>query len=210
MGKPKNEILDHNLWEVYSDSIDSESYKNYHQAIENNQAVHFEDYYPTLNKWYEISAYPSGNGLSVYFKDVTDRKLSDIRLNKLNENLQKQAKELAISNAELEQFAYVASHDLQEPLTNGDQFSHSTGKKYGDIIDDKGKKYIDFAVDGAKRMRQIILDLLEFSRVGRTEDNRENIDLNELVKEIQILFRKQIEEKNAIIQVGRTSGHQCL
>jgi PAS domain S-box-containing protein len=201
--KPRNEILDYNLWEVYADSIDSESYKNYHYAMESKQAVHFEDYYPTLNKWYEISAYPSDNGLSVYFKDVTDRKLFDIRLNKLNENLQKKAKELAVSNEELQQFAHVASHDLQEPLRIVTGFLTQLEKKYGDIIDDNGKKYIGFAVDGAKRMRQIILDLLEYSSVGRTEDSRENVDLNELVREIQILFRRDIGEKSVFIQIDK-------
>jgi len=74
--------------------------------------------------------------------------------------------------------------------------------KYGGIIDDKGKKYIYFAVDGAKRMRQIILDLLEFSRVGRTEDNIEEVNLNKLINDVLILFRKQIEETNAVITVA--------
>jgi light-regulated signal transduction histidine kinase (bacteriophytochrome) len=76
-------------------------------------------------------------------------------------------------------------------------------KKYANIIDDKGKQYIGFAVDGAKRMRQIILDLLEFSRVGRTEELLEDIDLNEMTNEIKILFRKQIEEKKALITVDK-------
>ena len=67
------------------------------------------------------------------------------------------------------------------------------------VIDDKGKKYIGFAVDGAKRMRHIILDLLEFSRVGRMEDDKEMVDLNELIDEIKMLFRKKIEEKKAVI-----------
>ena len=116
-------------------------------------------------------------------------------LSDLNESLQRQAKELAISNEELEQFAYVASHDLQEPLRMVTSFLTLLEKKYGDRIDDNGKKYIAFAVDGAKRMRQIILDLLEFSRVGKTEDKLEDVDLNELLNEIQILFRKQIDEK---------------
>ena len=197
--KTKNEMLDHNLWEVFSDSLDSESYTKYHQAIETKQSVHFEDYYPALAKWYEISAYPSGNGLSVYFKDVSERKLYEMQLSELNESLHKQAKALTVSNADLEQFAYVASHDLQEPLRMVTSFLTQLQKKYGAVIDDKGKQYIEFAVDGAKRMRQIILDLLEFSRVGRTEDKQEDIDLNELVEEIQILFRKQIQEKKATI-----------
>jgi PAS domain S-box-containing protein len=131
--------------------------------------------------------------------DITERKRSEIYLTELNQHLLNQTKELERSNAELEQFAYVASHDLQEPLRMITSFLTQLEKKYADIIDDKGKTYIGFAVDGAKRMRQIILDLLEFSRVGKTDDKKQNLDINELIKEIRILFRKQIEEKNATI-----------
>jgi PAS domain S-box-containing protein len=202
LGKGRAEMMGHNLWEIFSDSIASESYKKYHQAVQTQQAVHFEDHYAPLNKWYEISAYPTGNGLSVYFKDVTDRKVSETRLNELNESLRKQTKELSISNAELEQFAYVASHDLQEPLRMVTSFLTQIEQKYGGLIDDKGRKYIHFAVDGAKRMRQIILDLLEFSRVGRAGDDPEEVDLNKLVNDILPLYRKQIEERKAIITVA--------
>lgn len=77
---PKHKVLNKNLWDVFADSVDSESYRQYHQAMTTRHAMHFEDYYPVLQKWYEISAYPSVNGLSVYFKDVTERKLSELRL----------------------------------------------------------------------------------------------------------------------------------
>jgi len=199
---PKDKILNKQLWEVFSDSIDSESYKKYHQAVETNRAVHFEDHYQTLSKWYEISAYPSDSGLSVYFKDISDRKLSETILKELNANLQKQAKELAISNAELEQFAYVASHDLQEPLRMVTSFLTQLEKKYSDIIDEKGRQYIHFAVDGAKRMRQIILDLLDFSRVGTSEDDLEQVDFNKLIDEILTLYRRQIDEQHAEVVLG--------
>ncbi|MBK5273136.1 MAG: PAS domain S-box protein, partial [Bacteroidia bacterium] len=148
----------------------------------------------------EVSTKIMEDGRFIMFgHDITERKKSEIRLHELNENLLKQTKELAVSNAELEQFAYVASHDLQEPLRMVTSFLTQLEKKYGNVIDDRGKKYIDFAVDGAKRMRMIILDLLEFSRVGRMEDKLEDIDLNEVVEEIQGLYRKQISEKNAVV-----------
>ncbi|HEY4197778.1 MAG TPA: PAS domain S-box protein [Mucilaginibacter sp.] len=196
---PKEAILNHNLWDIFSHAIDSLSYKKYHQAVATNKAAHFEDYSPSLEKWFEVSAYPSESGLTVYFKDISDRKLSDALLRELNENLKKHAKELAISNAELEQFAYVASHDLQEPLRMVTSFMTQLEKKYGDVVDDRGRQYIHFAVDGAKRMRQIILDLLDFSRVGRTEDDLEEIDFNKLINEILALYRRQIEEDHATI-----------
>jgi len=199
----REEVLNHNLWDIFSGSVGSESYIKYHEALETNHAAHFEDYYPPLNKWYEISAYPSVNGLSVYFKDVTQRKISDLQLLQLNESLKKQAKELAISNTDLEQFAYVASHDLQEPLRMVTSFLSQIEKKYSHVIDEKGKQYIHFAVDGGKRMRQIILDLLEFSKVKSAEDELEVVDLNKLINEIISLYRKQIEETNATIKVEK-------
>jgi light-regulated signal transduction histidine kinase (bacteriophytochrome) len=116
--------------------------------------------------------------------------------------LQLQTKELANSNKELEQFAYVASHDLQEPLRMVSSFLTLLEKQYADKLDENGKLYINYAVDGAKRMRQIILDLLELSRVGRTEGEQQQIDVNKLVNEIIVLHKKQVEEKDAIIEVG--------
>lgn len=131
--------------------------------------------------------------------DVTERKRQEESLRQLNANLERINNELAISNQELEQFAYVSSHDLQEPLRMVTGFLTQLEKRYGDQLDEKARQYIAFAVDGAKRMRQIILELLEFSRVGRVNSQKERIDLNLLINEICLLQKKAIEEKKAII-----------
>lgn len=79
---PKNKIIGQNLWDVFSDSTDSLSCRKYYQAIKTNEIVHFEDFYMTLGKWFEISAYPSSNGLTVYFKDITEQKQAEAALKK--------------------------------------------------------------------------------------------------------------------------------
>lgn len=122
------------------------------------------------------------------------------QLGQRKESLEQAMKMLEQKNNELEQFAYVASHDLQEPLRMITGFLTLLEKKYHHIIDDKGSRYIHFAVDGARRMRQIIIDLLEFSRAGRLDETLEEVDLNELFTGIISLHQKQIGETNAIIK----------
>lgn len=131
--------------------------------------------------------------------DVTESKNALERLKVLNEDLQKKAHELTISNSDLEQFAYIASHDLQEPLRMITNFLGRIELKYSDLLDEKGKQYIHFATDGAKRMRQLIFDLLEFSRVGRTHMKKETVDIAELIDEIIKLYTGRINELNAVI-----------
>ena len=136
----------------------------------------------------------------MYLKDITERKAAHFKLKELNQQLLVKAKELELSNNELEQFAYIASHDLQEPLRMVSSFLQLLEKRYTDLIDETGKKYIDFAVNGALRMRQIITDLLQFSRVGKTKETAELVDFAELINGVIQLYAKSIEEHH--VQIG--------
>jgi PAS domain S-box-containing protein len=132
--------------------------------------------------------------------DITEKRKAEEQVILTNDALSQYARELEISNRELEQFAYVASHDLQEPLRMVSGFLTQLEKKYGDKLDEKANQYIYYAVDGAKRMRQIILDLLDFSRVGKTDEAQTEVNLSEVVEEVCLLHRKKIDELNAKIQ----------
>ncbi len=115
-------------------------------------------------------------------------------------DLDAQAVELRRSNAELEQFAYVASHDLQEPLRKVASFCQLLEKRYGDQLDERGLQYIAFAVDGAKRMQVLINDLLTFSRVGRSSERHERLPLNQPLDTALSALSVAIEDADAVIE----------
>ncbi len=141
--------------------------------------------------------------------DISDRKKYEESLKILNHNLELKAKELAASNAELENFAYVASHDLQEPLRMVSSFLSQLEKKYKESLDDRAQQYIHFAVDGAVRMRKIILDLLEFSRVGKEVERNDRIHMQELVDEVINLHKKTIEENDGKVRYEGVESILC-
>ncbi|MEV5649648.1 CHASE3 domain-containing protein [Nocardia sp. NPDC052254] len=122
------------------------------------------------------------------------------RLASQAEDLDRQTVQLRRSNAELEQFAYVASHDLQEPLRKVAAFCQLLEKRYHDQLDDRAKQYIDYAVDGAKRMQRLINDLLTFSRVGRVIDGTEPVDLNATLDSALDNLSGAIEDSGTVIE----------
>jgi signal transduction histidine kinase len=109
--------------------------------------------------------------------------------------------ELERSNRELEQFAYVASHDLQEPLRMVASYTELLARRYEGKLDDKADKYIGYAVDGARRMQTLISDLLTYSRVG-TRFELETLDCNEVVAEVLQDLARTITENSADVVVG--------
>lgn len=105
-----------------------------------------------------------GRDVEAMRKRIVDE-LEEVRA--ARSRMDEQAAELARSNADLEQFAYVASHDLQEPLRKISSFCQLLEQRYGNQLDETAHQYIELAVDGSQRMQQLIIDLLSFSRLGR-------------------------------------------
>lgn len=328
IGIKRENLVGYNLWEKFPEAKDLEFFRQYKKAFDTQTPVHFEEYFPPYNQWYEANGYPTPEGISVFFRDITDKKLAEekiIKANerfekvteatndaiwdwdienktyfrskgiekffgeassqsldeedfwtdkfhpedlpnirqsieialqnpeinkweseyrifkedgqicyvidkgviirnkkgkavrmvgamtdisdrkkheeellKLNESLKKYAHELEITNEQLEQFAFIASHDLQEPLRMISSFLDQLKRKYGEQLDDKANQYIHFSRDGAKRMKQIILDLLEYSRAGKFNESLGKIHLEHLLNDYKSLRKKVIEEKSAV------------
>ena len=114
--------------------------------------------------------------------------------------LRRQGLELERSNADLEQFAYVASHDLSEPLRKVSNFCQLLERQYADQLDDRARQYIYFAVDGAKRMQRLITDLLALSRVGRTTEEFVPVDLGEVYQRVLATLADRIDSTGARVE----------
>jgi PAS domain S-box-containing protein len=110
--------------------------------------------------------------------------------------------ELRRSNAELEQFAYIASHDLQEPLRMVASYTELLGQRYRGKLDDKADKYIHYAVDGAKRMQQLVADLLAYSRVGSQGKSLAPVDAAAVVRGVLHVLGAAIKDAGAVVEVG--------
>jgi len=136
-------------------------------------------------------------------QDISEFRQYENLLESLNRRLILKTESLSKSNKDLEEFAYIASHDLQEPLRMVTGFLTRLEQKYAGKLDEKAQEYINFAVDGAKRMRQIINGLLNFSKVGRNDLPLSKVDVNSVIKDVEILLHEAIEAKGAKIEVGK-------
>ncbi len=129
-------------------------------------------------------------------KEVIKRREVEAALHKANEDLES-------SNKDLEQFAYVASHDLQEPLRMVASFTQLLAQRYEGQLDEKGRKYINYAVDGAVRMKRLIDDLLTYSRIASRAMPLQTIDANAVLEAALKNLAAAIEESRASITAGK-------
>lgn len=130
-------------------------------------------------------------------RDISDFKEREVLIHQMNKDLTKRAKELELSNNVLERFAYIISHDLQEPLRMVASFLDLLVKNYSTDLDEKATKYVSYASDGAKRMSEMINGLLAYSRISGGRSQFEKIDFNELITNSLILLRLEIDRSGA-------------
>jgi len=138
-----------------------------------------------------------------FINDHTDRKRTEMLLEEAKETAERRAEELASSNADLEQFAYVASHDLRQPLRMVNSYLTLIERRYADRLDDDGREFIGYARGGAQQMDRLILDLLEYSRIGRQGQPPETVDLADAAADSCRGLQLAAEEAGASLAIAK-------
>ena len=134
--------------------------------------------------------------------EVEQRKRREDEIRELNEELGKRAAELEATNKELESFAYSVSHDLRAPLRHMVGYSELLQRQASSLLDEKSQRFIRTILDSAKRMGNLIDDLLAFSRIGRAETKKAKVDLEQLVEEVVAEIRQDTKSRDIAWKIG--------
>jgi PAS domain S-box-containing protein len=186
------DLLGQQLWLAFPGSYDSEIGEHYRQAMSRAQTCHFESFYAPLGSWFELHVYPSEEGLAVYFQNISERRQTQ-------QELQVTLLELERSNKELQEFAFVASHDLQEPLRKIQAFSERLASRSA-ALDGESRDYLQRMASAAARMQALIIDLLNYSRVNTRGQPLQPLDLNQVLVEVLGDMETAIEQNLARIE----------
>jgi PAS domain S-box-containing protein len=185
-GYPAETIIGKYVWDQFPEAAGSETYNAFNKAFAEQKYVCHEDFYAPTNLWQENHIYPTANGLSVFVRDISERKKAEQEILLLNENLEKKVIERTLqfeaANKELDSFSYSVSHDLRTPLRAVNGYAIMLKEELGPKLDIEGERIINIIIDSAMLMGQLIDDLLAFSRLGRKEIVLRPVDMNELVK----------------------------
>ena len=187
------------VWDIFPEAVGSETYKAFNLALKEQKYIYNVDYYEQLNLWQENHIYPSPDGLSIFIRDISERKKAELVIKELNESLEERVKqrteELTAVNKALESFSYMVSHDLQSPLRTLNGFSNIILEKYSASFDQDLKDLFGYIVNSGKRMNSIIDDLLKLAKFGNKKLTITTIRTTELFQKVWNSLTQNTEGK---------------
>jgi len=172
-------------------------FDDFKTVVEEDVTLYREQHYERddMEGWFASTMVKLDDGLVVIFRDITERKASEQQMKRINDRLE-------MRNRELQDFAYVASHDLQEPLRKIRAFADLLEEDYADKVDENGKYYLSRMRDAASRMSRLITDLLAYSRITTKTRPFDEVNLNEVAREAISDLELQISEIEGSVEVG--------
>ena len=177
----------------------------YGRVARTGESTRFENPAKAMGRFYDVFAFPVGQApnarVGILFKDITEQKRAEAALREAHDTLEhrvtERTAELTRSNKELEQFAYVASHDLQEPLRQVRAFVQLLRDRHADKIDGKAAEYFQFVCEGAARMSDLVRGLLDYSRIGAKDARRQPVSCRQVLETVLRDLQTRVAESGA-------------
>lgn len=192
--RSRHSILGRCVWEEFPEAVGSRFQVEYERALQEMRPVELEEFYPPLNRWFHVKAYPSGPGLAVYFRDCTETVEARTALQRMNEELERRVesrtRELRSLASELESFSYSVAHDLRAPLASISGFSKILLDRYSSALDEMGQRYLHKVCGAAQRMDQMISAVLELAKLPNRELRRQPFDITQAARDFFVRQRE--------------------
>ncbi len=192
INKVPKDFVGQNIWKMFPKHIGTPFEENFKAALAEREIRRFETYGKYTDKWFNMTVFPSSEGITVIGTDITQRKQAE-------EKIESTLNRLKQSNKELEQFAYITSHDLREPLRMITSFLQLLERRYKDQLDSDANEFIEFAVNGAKHLDAMTIDLLEYSKISSQKSEVALVNFEHVLEEALMNLKVPIEENNAVI-----------
>jgi PAS domain S-box-containing protein len=209
-GRPIETLIGKNLWQFWPELRGTEVEQAYQQAMEERQPARFRVQGTYSNRWYDVNVYPSSEGITIFYVDKTVQVETEMTLLESESNLRHLTEKLKTSNQDLEQFAFVASHDLQEPLRKIMRFGESVADRLTHRMDEntiaETTDYLHRMQNAAERMQIMIDGLLNLSRISTHGTTFQQVSLSDIASEVISDLEPRIHQARGVIKVDPLPG----
>ncbi|MBN8554374.1 MAG: PAS domain-containing protein [Deltaproteobacteria bacterium] len=200
--KPFEQVLGKNLWDIVPQYVGTEIYDHYQKSMLSGNPTSFITYLEEFNVWLETRLFPSNEGLTSYFRDITAQIKAESKLKETMKGLERKTNEVSRSNRELAEFAAIASHDLKEPLKSISLWLDLAHQNKKDVA--KTEDCIRHASENTKKLLGLIDSLLEYSQIGKDHASFKCISCETIIENVKTSLLQAIEGSGATIE------YKCL